>query len=250
VPIDVRRTFSWLLIAGLAGAVLFLPTISAIGDMLSPTRLAPAATPVPPVVGDAIWARANGGRATELRPLNPFTIARMVTCHALAEHRSPEERDAAHDECARQIPAIEAIAYLSSVNMRDDGVWQTPRVPFIQIANMTKVTGTWTRAQVLDTLAERAEFPGGVRGVEHAAASFFRKTAAALTAPEAALLAAMIGDRRVDPWCQPKHAAQRRRAILERMRDNGAIDTDAFNAADQAELGIVALDGHKCEQVE
>ncbi len=82
------------MIAGVAGAVLFLPAISFVGTLLCAVaaRSRPRRT-VPPLLADAIWARANGGRATQLQPLNPFTIARTATCHVFAEFDEPERRE-------------------------------------------------------------------------------------------------------------------------------------------------------------
>lgn len=236
---DKRRAFFGLLIAGLAGAVFVLPAIVAVGTFLSPSTLTPATSHVPPLLGDAIWARALGGRAAELRPFEPFSIARMISCHALAERWDDRaERDQQHEECMKLIPGIEGAAYLSSAQMRTDGVWQTPRVPFIQIAMITKMTSTWTRAQLLDSLAARGEYAFGVRGAEQAARTFFDRSPDTLTLPQAALMAALMGNVRIDPWCNPARAAQLRREVLERMRDNLVIDDTALQAANLSELGL------------
>jgi hypothetical protein len=49
-----------------------------------------------------------------------------------------------------------------------------------------------------------------------------------------------MGDRRVDPWCDPESAAAMRLRILERMRDNGVISAGDFDQASIAELGLGA----------
>jgi hypothetical protein len=241
VRIDKRQAFSFVIIAGMAGAFLFLPAITFLGNLLSPSRLTATRSHVPPLLGHAIWARALGGRATGLRPLEPFGVARMMSCHLLAERFDDRsERDRQHDECMKLMPAVQGAAYLSSVQMRSDGVWQTPRVPFIQIAMVNQVTNTWTREQLIDTLAERAEFGSMFHGAEPAARGLFNRPAAELTPSQAALLAAMLGDTRIDPWCAPAQAAQQRRRILERMRDDGAIDDATVQSANLAELGLAA----------
>lgn len=236
--LDPRRTLIGLAIAGVAGAFLFLPAIVALGTFLSPSTLTPATARVAPLIGDAIWARALGGRAAELRPLEPFGFARMISCHAWAERWDAQaERDREHEECMKLIPGLEGAAYLSSAQMRTDGVWQTPRVPFIQIAMMTRMTSTWTRTQLIDSLAERGEYLFGVRGVEQAAHTFFDRSSGDVTLPQAALMAAMMGHT-LDPWCSPVRAAQMRRQVLERMRDNAAIDERAMQQANAVELGL------------
>jgi len=60
----------------------------------------------------------------------------------------------------------------------------------------------------------------------------------AMTLPQVAMVAALIGDGRPDPWCEPSEAAEMRHRILERMRNNGAIDPPTFEAADRSELGL------------
>jgi hypothetical protein len=228
-----------LAIAGMAGAVLFLPAIVALGTFLSPSTLTPASSHVAPLLGDAIWARTLGGRAAELRPVEPFSIARMISCHVLAERGGDvAERDLKHQECMKLIPAVQGAAFLSIAQMRIDGVWQTPRVPFIQIAMVTKMTNTWTRAQLLDSLAERGEFGMGLHGADQAAHALFNRAPADLTLPQAAVVAALLGSFRVDPWCAPERLSQLRRQVLERMRDNLAIDDGALQAANAAELGL------------
>lgn len=236
--IDPRRVLTFLVVAGFAGAVLFLPTISFIGNMLTPSRIAPASAEVPPLLSDAIWARANGGRATSLQPLNPFSIGRTVSCMILAERLEQPERDARQEECMALLPGMAAIGYLSSVHMRGEGVWEDPRVPFVQIAHMHGVTQSWTREQLIDTLAARAEFGRGVVGAEAAARLYFGRAMTELTLPQAALLAAALGDGRVDPWCDAAQAATQRRRVLDRMRNNGAIDAATFEGANTSELGL------------
>jgi hypothetical protein len=244
--LEPRTIFIGLIIAGIAGAALFLPAISFVGNMLSPSQPAPASSHVPPLLADAIWARANGGRAAQLEPLNPFTLGRMASCHVLAERLEPALRDAEHDECMKLMPAVEAIGYLSTVHMKSEGVWQDPRVPFVQIAMMTRISAKWSKAQLLDTLAARGEFGAGFVGAESASTGYFGRPAETLTLPQAALIGAMAGDRRVDPWCDPVAAAALRRQVLERMRDNGAIDETAARSANATELGLTPPPpGHK-----
>ena len=235
---DPRRIFVGLVIAGLAGAALFLPAISFVGAMLAPSQPVPATTHVPPRLADAIWARARGGRATQLQPLNPFTIATAATCHLVAEFDEPERREQGHDDCMRLLPGIEAVGYLSTVHMRSEGVWQDPRVPFVQIATMTRITSTWTKAQLLDTLASRGEFGSDFIGADAAAAGYFGRPADQLNVAEAAMVGAFIGNRVVDPWCDPAAAANMRRRVLEQMLDDGVIDDSVYQSANVAELGL------------
>ena len=235
---EPRAILAGLAIAGMAGAVLLLPAVSFIGTMLLPNQPVPAITHVPPLLADAIWARTNGGRATALQPLNPFTIGRAASCHILAERFDPAERRAQHDECMKLLPAVQAVGYLSTVHMKAAGIWQDPRVPFVQIATMTRITSKWTRAELLNTLAERGEFGAGLIGAEAASLGYFGRSADQLTLPQAAMIGAFTGDNRVDPWCNPEEAANRRHRILAAMRENQVIDDAAFRAADTSRLAL------------
>lgn len=239
---DTRQIASGLFIAGVMGALLFLPAMSFVGQMLAPSQPVPGHAPVPPLLRDALWARANGGRAADLQPFNPFTIGRMASCHMWAErHEDRAARDHAHDDCMQLMPGIEALAHVSSAHMRADGVWQDVRVPFVQLSMLTRMSSTWTKADLLSTLAERGEFGYGFVGAEAAAQGYFARTAAALTLPQAALVGAFVGsEQSPDPWCFPAAATRARQRVLERMRDNQAIDEAAFHAADLSDLDLAA----------
>ena len=237
--LTARNVIVALLMLGVAGALLFLPAVSMIGGLLMPSQPTPAATGVPPLIGHAIWARANGGRATELQPINPFTLGRMASCHLLAERfEDRSERDAQHDDCFKLLPGLQAIGYLASLHMQSVGVWQDARVPFVQLATIRKMSDTWTRDDVINTLAAHAEFRHGWRGVDAAARGFFDRTPAELSLEQVALMAAMIGDLHLDPWCDTAGAALRRGRVLDEMRENLAIDDAAANRASVAALGL------------
>ena len=98
---------------------------------------------------------------------------------------------------------------------------------------------SFTKADSVDTLAERGEFGMGFKGVEAAAQGYFGRTAAQLTLPQVATIAALVTGRGPDPWCDPAGAAALRHRILDGMRDNGVIDEPAFMAADRSELGLL-----------
>jgi hypothetical protein len=235
-----RRILIGLAIAGVAGAVLIMPAIYFFGLWLAPRRPVPSLSHVPPTFGDAIWARADGGRATELQPINPISFVRMRTCRALAARTDdPALRGARRAECMKLLPAIQAVDYLSSVHMRDE---QVPAGNFrhgiSQFVTAAWLTRSWTKAELVDTLAERGGFGFGWRGADLAARRYFARPLDALTLPQSALLAAFIGDRNVDPWCHPAAAAEMRTRILDRMRENGAIDQATFETAAQSGLAL------------
>jgi hypothetical protein len=239
VRLTARNTFFGLVIAGVAAGVLFLPAVGFLGGMFVATPPPQAATHVPPLVGDALWAMANGGRAAELQPINPFTVGRLASCHLWVELSSePQAKDEGHDDCMTLLPAIEAVGLVSNAHLRSQGIHDDPRVPFAGLATINRVADKWTRSQLLDAVAERADFSFGFHGVEEASRGFFNRPAAQLSLPQAALLAGLLRERHQDPWCWPVSTAAIRRSILKKMRDNLAIDEAAFASADTAPLDL------------
>ena len=81
----------------------------------------------------------------------------------------------------------------------------------------------------------------GWRGVEAASRGYFGRTATDLSLPQAALLAAFIGEQWQDPWCGPGGSAALRHRVLERMRDDLVITNEAFEAADVSDLDIAPV---------
>ena len=239
------------MIAGAVGGLLFLPAISLIGSLLAPTRPTLPTTHLPRLVGDALWAEFAGGRAGELQPINPFTLGRMMSCHALAERfNDRDQNQAEHEECMKLLPAVEAINEVAMSHLRGVGVHDDPRVPFVGFATMMNIASTWSRTELIDAIGERGQWSFGFLGVEQAARGFFNRSASELDLPQAALLAALHRDRHLDPWCFPAHTAGDRHRTLQRMRDNGAIDEAALQAADVTPLGLAgAPAGHPpCSQ--
>lgn len=247
-----RRTLAILLIAGVTGVILFMPALYFLGLWLAPPRPVPARTHVPELLSEALWARADGGRATELQPINPISFVRMRVCRTMAAQTDDLAlRGARRAECMKLLPAIQAADYLSGVHMRDaNAATGGFREGISQFATAAWVTRSWTKAELLDTLAERGEFGFGWRGIETAAQGYFGRTSFELTLAQAALVAAFIGDGRTDPWCEPDAARSMRQRILVRMRENGAIDQATLEIASQSELGLTGPpSNHKaCKQ--
>jgi hypothetical protein len=240
VRLTERRTLIGLFIAGVVGAILFMPAVYFLGLWLAPPRPVPVATHVPRLLSDAIWARADGGRATELQPLNPINFVQHRACRAIAARTDdPRLRGERRAECMKQLPAVQAADYLSGVHIRDEHADSGGfREGISQFATAAWLTRSWTKAELVDTLAARGEFGSLWRGADAAARGYFAREAAELTLPQAALLGGLLGDRRIDPWCDVEAAASIRHRILERMRDNLAIDEAAFSTADRAPLDL------------
>jgi len=239
VQFDKRKAVFGLFIAGIAGAILLLPAIYLIGMSLAPPPPVPAATHVPPLIADALWARADGGRATELIPVTSISLAQFAACIAIEDFKDTTPGDARRvTACRSHLPAIQGMEYLSSVHMRDANLKPSFREGIGRFATTMWMAQSWTKAQFIDTLAERGGFGSGFRGIEAAAQGYFGRSAAQLSVAQAAMLAAFVADRRVDPWCDPTSAADMRRRILERMRDDAVLDEAGYQSANTSALGL------------
>jgi hypothetical protein len=228
-----------LAVASLVGAALFPLAVFYAGLALGPPLPMPAKATAPPLLAEAIWARANGGPEAALAPITPFSLARLAVCVAVEDFKDTTPGDARRVEaCRRYQPALAGLEYFSGLHMRDNGLKPSFREGLGRLSTTVWLTHSWTRAEFLNTLAARGEAGRGFRGAEAAARGYFGVAAADLTLPQAAFIGALIGDRRADPWCDPESAVQMRNRILERMRDNGAISEVDFQAASVAPLDL------------
>jgi len=166
-------------------------------------------------------------------------VQMRVCRYRAAATDDPVMRGRRRAECMKLLPAIQAADYLSGVHMRDSNAATGGfREGISQFSTAAWVTRSWSAEELLDTLAERGDFGFGWRGADAAAQGYFARDASALTVPQAALLAALLGDRGSDPWCDGRAAIDMRRRMLERMRDNGAIDAASFESADRSPLQL------------
>jgi hypothetical protein len=248
VAIDKKKAFYGLVIAGFFAAMLLPVAIFFIGLAVAPPLPAPAKTSVPPLLAEAIWARADGGKATALTPMTHLSMARFAACVAIEDFNDTRPGDAQRvANCREYMPALPAMEYLAGAHMRDANRQVGFGEGLGRLATTVWMTHAWTKADFLNSIAERGEFGEGLRGAEVASQHYFGRRTADLTLPQAALLAAFIGDRRTvfDPWCGPAGAVAMRSRILQRMWDNNAIDEAAFKAANVGDLGLGPLpSGH------
>ena len=246
---EERRTIVFVMVAGAIGAVLFMPAVYFLGLWLAPPRPLPETEPAPALLRDALWARADGGRATELRPVNPINFVQHRLCRALAARQDdPQLRVERRTACLKQLPAIQGVDYVSGLHMRDHQLEaRSFRMGISQFATAVWLTRSWTKDSLLDTLAARGEFGQGWRGVDAAARGYFGRVATELTLPQAATLASRVGDAGTDPWCETAAATGMRNRILDRMRENGVIDEAAWQAARSARFELAPPPpAHRC----
>jgi hypothetical protein len=253
VRFEERRLLKFALVGGGIIAlipVLYLTFLLVWGSSLTP-RPRPSSTTAPPLISHALWARAGGGRATELRAVNPINIAGLMVCSNLNGGSDDAQSLDAENlaECAKWLPALQGLVYLSSLHGEDH---QIKRASFrggaSSMATMLRLTYSWTREDFLNTLAARADFGFGWRGAEAAAHGYFGKPADRLALHEAALIAAFPGETYIDPWCWPGRSTELRNRTLARMLENGAIDRATYDAAAAQALELAsAPKDHRCE---
>lgn len=245
---DQKKAFFGLILAGAAAAVLLPVAVFLLGLSIGPPLPVPVQTSAPPVLADALWARANGGTADRLTPITHLSIAKFAACVAYEDFQDTQPGDAQRvANCREYMPALAGLEYLSGTHMRDANRETGFREGFSRLSATVWMTHTFTKADFLNTVAERGEFGAGIRGAEAAALHYFARSAAELTLPQAALLAAFIGDRRTvfDPWCGPAGAVAMRSRVLQRMWDNHSIDEATFKSANISGLGLGPRpDGH------
>jgi hypothetical protein len=244
VRLEERRTLKLVLGGGIAAVLLpvvYLAALFVFGVSLVPGPV-PDTAPPPPMMARALWARAEGGRATELQPITPVNVAGYVICMELAALvEEPAARAAKRAGCARWLPAMRGLEYLSTLHVQAHGV---PRASFRggagSFATTLRVAYSWTRDDVVNTLAARADFGERWRGIDAAAAGYFGKTVDALTLGEVAFLATRVANTGTDPWCEPDVALAQRNRVLKQMQDDGAIAEPEFSEASASALVLAA----------
>jgi penicillin-binding protein 1A len=98
----------------------------------------------------------------------------------------------------------------------------------------------YSKDQILTMYANQVFFGHGAYGVEAASELYFDKPAMETTLAEAALLAGMIpsANNRYNPIKRPENALARRNKVLDRMLEQGYIDTEAHAEAVAAPLDV------------
>jgi membrane peptidoglycan carboxypeptidase len=98
-----------------------------------------------------------------------------------------------------------------------------------------------SKDEILARYLNLVYFGHGAYGVDAAAQAFFGTTPAALTVPQAALLAGMVqSPTAFDPVQHPDAAKTRRDVVIEQLRQQGSISAADAAASTAAPLGVVA----------
>ncbi|HEY6211590.1 MAG TPA: PBP1A family penicillin-binding protein [Vicinamibacterales bacterium] len=101
-----------------------------------------------------------------------------------------------------------------------------------------------TKAQILELYLNRVYLSAGIYGVETMAEHLFRKPAAAVTLPEAAMIAGLIrAPSALSPWANYDGALERSRLVLSQMRAQGFITAEQEASARAARPRIYPFKG-------
>jgi membrane peptidoglycan carboxypeptidase len=104
----------------------------------------------------------------------------------------------------------------------------------------TRLAQSISKDDVLAGYLNVVEFNGNVYGVDAAARAYFGTTAAALTVPQAALLAGLVNNPNLyDPYTHPQLALGRRNVVIAAMEQVASITPAQAAAATIAPLGVV-----------
>src|SRR5262245_4707681 len=104
-----------------------------------------------------------------------------------------------------------------------------------------RIEARFSKQQILEMYLNQIYFGAGAYGIAEAARTFFDKDVAELSLSEAALLAGLPkAPSAFSPTRRPEVAEERRRFVLERMRELGSIDADAEREALAARPRIAA----------
>ncbi|MGE0449687.1 MAG: penicillin-binding protein 1A [Vicinamibacterales bacterium] len=96
----------------------------------------------------------------------------------------------------------------------------------------SRIERLYTKDQILEMYLNKVYFGDGLYGVEAASRGFFGKHAAELDVPEAAMLAGLVkSPSTYAPTISLDRAVARRNVVLQAMRDTGALDKEAAEAA-------------------
>ena len=103
-----------------------------------------------------------------------------------------------------------------------------------------KLERVMTKDQILEVYLNESPYGGTIYGIEEASQAFFGKSARELTIAESAYLAAIPqAPTRLSPYGNNRDQLEKRQdLVLERMRINGFITTEEFEAAQAEEVAF------------
>ncbi len=182
----------------------------------------PTDAPVPAVLRDAFIASED--RRFEWHPgVDPLAIARAAVSN-LRAGRVVSGASTLTQQLARLVvPRRRTLA-----GKAGEALWAL------------RLSAHLSREDILRAYLDRVALGHDLVGVEAAAQAYFGRPASALSAGQAALLAAIArSPARVDPWGDPGVTMEAMREVLARMRRGGRLDAQLERVAATADLDVV-----------
>jgi penicillin-binding protein 1C len=192
--------------------------------------------------------RPNGvdRRWVPLDGVSPHLIGAIVAVedHRFYAHRGVDPRSIARASLSAVLPG-RRLSGASTITQqlvkrvygRPHGLWDKPR----EIVRALRLERERDKAWILEQYVNRLPYGDSIAGVERASMAYFGKPASELDLAEAALLAGIPqAPSALDPRRHLPRAIRRQRLVLRRMRETGAIDEQAYQAALAAPITIRA----------
>jgi penicillin-binding protein 1A len=116
---------------------------------------------------------------------------------------------------------------------------KTYRRKLKEVIVAARIEREFGKKEIVELYLNKVYFGDGLYGVEAASRGYFGKHAADLDLAEAALLAGLVkSPSTYAPTVDPERALARRKVVLQAMRDSGAIDGPAYEAATQQPIRL------------
>lgn len=166
-------------------------------------------------------------------------VARAIVAN-LAAGGDPFEGQGASTITMQYVKNHRLHAVADTPDERDAAVADTLERKLLDVTAALALEQTLSKQEILARYLDTVYFGNGAYGVEAAARTYFDSTAADLTLPQAALLAAIVkAPSTFDPVDAPEAAKARRDLVLRVMADVGSISPQQAADAQATGLGVV-----------
>jgi len=243
----VRAVAALFVVAGLAIAWVFLDLVARMPgrDELRAFQVMPSATVLYDAADHAVFTIAKEHRIeVPLAQVSPNLIKAVIAIEdrRFFEHDGldPIRIAGAAVAVVRAGEAVQGGSTITQQLARQSvGRQKTLRRKLREVVFAAQLERYFTKNEILELYLNKVYFGDGLYGAEAAARGYFGKSAAALTLPEAALLAGLLkAPSNYAPTVDAAKAESRQGIVLRAMLDSRAISKAEFNDAMQAEVQI------------
>jgi penicillin-binding protein 1C len=172
-----------------------------------------------------------------------FLAAIVATEDARFRHHDGVDGVALVRAAAQGVASGRVVSGASTITMQlarmRFGILRTALGKLQEIVLARRIERGMTKAQILEAYVNRLPMGGDLVGVEAAARTYFGMPAAELDLAQSALLAALPNDPvRLDPYAHPAALERRRRRVLARMVETGAITATEATRAERERIRL------------